>query len=94
MASSLSSTRRQTANVLLRSRDRDTPFAVSRKTAARLSDQLGLSETQVIHLALAELAAKHLPQYPPDDGAVSTEALRAIRKRVPQRKMVAARHLF
>ena len=94
MASSPSSTRRRTANVLLRYRDRDTPFAVSRKTATRLSDQLGLSETQVIHLALAELAAKHLPQYPPDGGAVSAEALRAIRKRVPQRKMIATQRLF
>ena len=94
MASSPHGTRRRTSNVLLRYRDRDTPFAVSRKTATRLSDELGLTETQVIHLALAELAAKHLPRYPRDDGAVSTRTLGAIRRRVPQRRMVVTDRLF
>jgi len=94
MTSSSSGTRRRTDNVLLRYRERDTPFAVSRQTATRLSDQLGLSETQVIHLALAELAAKHLPQYAPDDGAVSTEMIREIRKRVPQGKISVTQRLF
>ena len=94
MPSSSNSTRRRTSNVLLRYRDRDTPFAVSRKTATRLSDELGLTETQVIHLALAELAAKHLPQYPRDEGPVSAKTLSAIRKRVPQRKMVTTQRLF
>ncbi len=94
MASSPPGTRRRTSNVLLRYRDRDTPFGVSRKTATRLSDELGLTETQVIHLALAELAAKHLPQYPRDDGAISGRTLTAIRQRVPQRKMVVTQRLF
>jgi hypothetical protein len=94
MASVSNSARRRTTNVLLRYRDRDSPFAVSRQTATRLSDQLGLTETQVIHLALAELAAKHLPQYPADDGPVSAKAQSAIRKRIPRRKMVATQRLF
>ena len=94
MATSPSGAHRRTANVLLRYRERDTPFAVSRKTATRLSDQLGLSETQVIHLALAELAAKHLPQYAPDDGPLNPEAVRAIRKRVPKGKMTTTQRLF
>ena len=94
MAASSNSSRRRTSNVLLRYRDRDTPFAVSRKTATRLSDELGLTETQVIHLALAELAAKHLPQYPRDDGPLGANAMRAIAKRVPQRKMVVTQRLF
>ncbi len=54
--------------MILRYRERDTPFAVSRRTTTRLADTLGMTETQVIHLALAELAARHLPQYAPDDG--------------------------
>jgi len=94
MTTPSSGARRRTDNVLLRYRERDTPFAVSRQTATRLSDQLGLSETQVIHLALAELAAKHLPRYAPDDGAVSTEVIREIRKRVPQGKMSITQRLF
>ena len=94
MAAPSSSNRRRTSNVLLRYRDRDTPFAVSRKTATRLSDELGLTETQVIHLALAELAAKHLPKYPRDEGPIGAKTLSAIRKRVPQRKMVTTERLF
>jgi hypothetical protein len=94
MAASSNSTRRRTSNVRLRYRDRDTPFAVCRKTATRLYDELGLTETQVIHLALAELAAKHLAQYPRDDGAVGAKVLSAIRKRVPQRKMAVTQRLF
>jgi len=94
MASNPNRTRRQTSNVLLRYRERDTPFAVSRKTAARLSEELGLTETQVIHLALAELAARHLPDYPRDDGAVGAHVLSAIRKRIRPRKMVVTQRLF
>ena len=94
MASARNRTRRQTNDVLLRYRERDTPYAVSRKTATRLSDELGLTETQVIHLALAELAARHLPDYPRDEGAVGAEVLSAIRKRIPRRKLVVMQRLF
>ncbi|MDZ4819031.1 MAG: hypothetical protein SGJ20_08670, partial [Planctomycetota bacterium] len=42
--------------VLLRYRDADTAFGVSRGTATQLAETLGLSETQVIHVALAQFA--------------------------------------
>lgn len=86
--------RHRTSNVILRYRDRDTRFGVSRKTTARLADALGLTETQVIHLALAELAARHLPGYEPDDGPVAKATLARIRKRVPQGRMTVDESLF
>jgi hypothetical protein len=45
---------------------------------------LGVDETQAIHQALRELAAKVLPQYEQDDGSVSAAQVRQIKKRVPQ----------
>ena len=88
------STRRRTPNVILRYRERDTPFAVSRKTTTRLADALGMTETQVIHLALAELAARHLPQYAPDEGPLKPATFSQIRKRVRQGRMTADEKLF
>lgn len=85
---------RRTPNVILRYRERDTPYAVSRRTTTRLADTLGLTETQVIHLALAELAARHLPRYAPDEGALKPATLGLIRKRVRQGRMTAEESLF
>ena len=57
---------------------------VSRKTAKRLAEQLGVDETQAIHRALHELAVKVLPQYEQDDGPLAAAQVRQIKKRVPQ----------
>lgn len=57
--------------VLLRYRDKDTAFGVSRNTATRLAKTLGLSDTQVIHMALAQFARQTLPRYAPDDGPLT-----------------------
>ncbi len=88
------SSRRRTPNVILRYRERDTRYAVTRKTTSRLADTLGMTETQVIHLALAELAARYLPQYAPDEGPLKATTLRQIRKRAPQGRMNARDKLF
>jgi len=58
----------------------DTRFTVARATLKRLAEQLGLNETQVVHLALKNLAARELPRYAPDDGLPSKLQLRAIQK--------------
>ena len=72
------------AGILLRYRDADTEYGVSRNTATRLAQKLGLSETQVIHVALAKFARQTLPQYAPDDGPLTDEQYEAIAKLVPQ----------
>ena len=84
----------QPTGILLRYRDSDTPYGVSRKTASKLAETLGLSETQVIHVALAQLASQTLPRYEPDDGPLTERQARAIRKLAPQGGMTDKDKLF
>lgn len=62
----------------------DTRTGVTRETARRLAEHLGVDETQVIHLALRDMAARLLPQYEPDDGPLTAEQTRQVRKQAPQ----------
>jgi hypothetical protein len=62
----------------------DSASGVTRETAKRLAEVLGVDETQAIHKALHDLAVKVLPQYEADDGPPSAAQLRQIKKRVPQ----------
>jgi antitoxin component of RelBE/YafQ-DinJ toxin-antitoxin module len=74
-----------TANqIAFRYRTTDSATGVTRETAKRLAEQLGVDETQAIHLALHHLAVKLLPQYEADDGPLSATQMRQIKKRVPQ----------
>ena len=82
------------AGILLRYRDKDTAYGVTRKTTARLAQTLGLSETQVVHVALANLARQTLPRYEPDDGPLTPEQLAAIDKLVPQGRFKPTKRLF
>jgi hypothetical protein len=89
-----SKTRKTSSAVLLRYRDNDTAFGVSRQTTARLAETLGLSETQVIHVALAKFARQTLPQYEVDDGPLTREQIATIKKLVPQGRMKVTKKLF
>lgn len=82
------------ASVLLRYRESDSAFGVSRDTALKLARELGVSETQVIHYALALLARQTLPSYKRDDGALTDRQLAAIRKLEPQGRMRGKARLF
>ena len=77
-------TRSAKIQIAFRYRTVDSPSGVTRKTAKRLAERLGVDETQAIHLALHELAAKVLPQYEPDEGPLLAAQMRQIKKRVPQ----------
>jgi hypothetical protein len=78
------SARSPSIQISFRYRTVDSPTGVTRDTAKRLAEHLGVDETQTIHRALRELAARVLPQYERDDGPVSTAQMRQIKKRVPQ----------
>ena len=80
--------------ILLRYRDRDTAYGVTRKTTARLAQTLGVSETQVVHIALANLARQALPAYDADDGPLTAEQLAAIDRLVPQGRLKPSTRLF
>ncbi len=69
-----------------RYRNFDSPTGVTRETAKRLAERLGVDETQVIHLALHQLAVKILPQYEQDDGPLTAAQVRQIKKLVPAAK--------
>lgn len=77
-------TRSQSNQIAFRYRAADSATGVSRETAKRLAEHLGVDETQAIHRALHELAVKVLPQYEQDEGALTATQLRQIKKRVPQ----------
>ena len=75
-----------TAQIAFRYRPQDSATGVTRTTAKRLAEALGVDETQVIHLALHELATKVLPQYQADEGALTKTQLSHIQKSAPKGK--------
>lgn len=58
----------------------DSATGVTRETAKRLAEQLGVDETQAIHRALHDLAVKLLPQYEADEGPLTANQVRQIKK--------------
>jgi hypothetical protein len=81
--------------IAFRYRPSDSPTGLTRNTTQRLAQALGVNETQVIHLALHELATKFLPQYEADDGALTQTQLKQIKKSALKAKGGTIRsHLF
>jgi hypothetical protein len=64
---------------------------VTRDTAKRIAERLGVDETQAIHLALHDMAVRLLPQYDADEGPLTAIQLRQIRKQAPQGKRRSVR---
>ena len=77
--------------IAFRYRTIDSPSGVTRRTAKRLAEHLGVDETQAIHQALHDLAARVLPQYEQDNGPLSAAQVRQIKRRVPQGSKRAVR---
>lgn len=74
------------AQIAFRYRLQDSPTGVTRTTAKCLAEVLGVGETQVIHLALHEMATKFLPQYQADEGALTKAQLSQLKKSAPKAK--------
>jgi hypothetical protein len=79
-------TRSPVDQIAFRYRPADSTTGVTRDTAKRLAERLGVDETQAIHLALHDMAVKLLPQYEADEGPLTATQVRQIRKRSPQGK--------
>lgn len=76
---------RSTMNqIAFRYRTVDSATGVTRETAKRLAEFLGVDETQAIHRALHELAVRVLPQYEADDGPLTAAQIKQIKQRAPQ----------
>ena len=82
------------SGILLRYRDKDTAYGVTRKTTTRLAGTLGLSETQVVHVALANLARQTLPRYELDDGPLTQAQMDAIDRLQPPGRSKVIKSLF
>lgn len=74
------------AQIAFRYRPQDSATGVTRMTTKRLAQVLGVDETQVIHLALHELATKCLPQYEADEGALTKAQRAQVKKSAPKAK--------
>ena len=75
-----------TAQIAFRYRAHDSATGVSRNTAKRLAQTLGVDETQVIHMALHELASKVLSQYEADEGALTPAQWKSLKQSAPKAK--------
>ena len=79
------------SQIAFRYRPTDSATGVSRDTAKRLAAQLGVDETQAIHIALHDMAMRMLPQYEADDGALTAAQFDQIKQQVPQGKKRSVR---
>jgi hypothetical protein len=68
------------SNLLLKFKEKDTPYGVTRETLKAIADEMDVSETMAVHLALSRLAKDVLPAYEKDDGPLSKTDLAHIRK--------------
>ena len=84
-------TRDPTDQIAFRYRPADSMTGVTRDTAKRLAERLGVDETQAIHLALRDMAVRLLPQYEADEGPLTAPQMRQIRKLAPQGKKRSVR---
>jgi hypothetical protein len=77
--------------IAFRYRPADSATGVTRDTAKRIAERLGVDETQAIHLALHDMAVRLLPQYEADEGPLTAGQLRQIKKQAPQAKKRSVR---
>lgn len=68
------------SNLLLKFKNKDTPYGVTRETLKAIADEMGVTETMAIHVALSRLAKDVLPAYEPDDGPLSKSDLAHVRR--------------
>lgn len=83
--------RAATEQIAFRYRPIDSSTGVTRETAKRLAERLGVDETQAIHIALHSMAVRLLPQYEADAGPLTAAQVRQIKKRLPQDKRHSVR---
>jgi len=85
-------------NLLIKFRSKDTLYGVTRATVKAIAQELDINETQVIHMALSKFAGDVLPAYAPDDGPLTANQVKALRKdaakRLPKGKLLSSETLF
>ena len=86
------------SSLLLKFRTRNTQFGVTRETVKAMAARFGLSQTEVVHMALARMAKEELPAYEADDGPLSARDVKALTKFalvvLPKGRVVKKQTLF
>ncbi|MFM9969412.1 MAG: hypothetical protein ACKVQK_13565 [Burkholderiales bacterium] len=85
-------------DLLLKFRDKDSAYGVTRDTLRALAQATNTSETGVVHLALSRFAMEVLPTYEADDGPLPAAELKRIanaaRKQLPKGKVLRKKTLL
>lgn len=68
------------SNLLLKFKAKDSLYGVTRETLKAIAEEMDVSETGVIHLALSRLAKEVLPAYEMDNGPLTKRDIDHIRK--------------
>ncbi len=84
--------------LLLKFRGKDSAYGVRRKTLKALAEELHVSETMAIHLAISRFASEVLPAYEADEGPLTSEYLawlrRTAKERSPKGSVLRKQSLF
>jgi len=85
-------------NLLLKFKSKDSPYGVTRETLKALADEMDVSETMAVHLAISRFAKEVLPAYEIDDGPLTVGDINRIRKAaepmLPKGKVINTRSLL
>jgi len=86
------------SNLLLKFKSRDSSYGVTRETLKALAEEMDVSETTVVHLAISRFAREVLPAYEADDGPLTAADIKHIRKAaqpmLPKGKVLKTRSLL
>ena len=84
-------------NLLLKFKAKDSPYGVTRETLKLLAEEMDVSETMVVHLAISRFAKEVLPAYEMDDGPLKKTDIDFVREKakqmMPKGKVLATRSL-
>jgi hypothetical protein len=86
------------SNLLIKFKSKDSQYGVTRETLKALAEEMDVSETMAVHLALSRLAKDVLPAYEVDDGPLTASDLAHVRKAaqpmLPKGKVLNTRSLL
>lgn len=85
------------SNLLIKFKSKDSQYGVTRETLKALAEEMDVSETMVVHLAISRFAKEVLPAYEMDDGPLAVGDIARIRKaaqpKLPKGKLLRKRSL-
>ena len=86
------------SNLLLKFKAKDSPYGVTRQTLKALAEEMAVSETTVVHLAISRFAKEVLPGYEMDDGPLTKAEVARVRKaakpKLPKGAVIRTRSLL